>query len=190
MLLNKNKNGFVLMEAIVVIVVITVSLITLFASYNKILTKVKKENKYDTSEYLYKTYYIREYLRDCGIANSDVYSLGSDKSNGTSLIDYTTKECNSFSIGNTFLNYGVKRIYILTDINGDYTAKNLKYFDAYMIDYIRKLDVDDNATLIVAEYSKISRDSKYNLVKLYEYDPGNTINDIYLEETYIASLEW
>ena len=50
MLLNKNKKGFVLMEAIVVIVVIVVALMTLFASYNKILTKVKKENKYDTYE--------------------------------------------------------------------------------------------------------------------------------------------
>lgn len=185
MLLNKNKNGFVLMEAIVVIVVITVSLITLFASYNKILTKVKKENKYDTSEYLYKTYYIREYLRTCGIANSGVYSLGGEKSNGSSdnLINYSGVTCNYDEVGSTFKNFGVKRIYLLTDINGDNTVKKLKNFDAYMIDYIRKLDVDDAATLIVVEYNKISRDSKYNPIKLYE-------SDIYLEETYIASLGW
>ena len=33
------RNGFVLMETIIVIVVISVALLTIFASYNKILTK-------------------------------------------------------------------------------------------------------------------------------------------------------
>ena len=50
------------METIVVIVVISVALLSLFASYNKILSKVKSENKYDTSEYIYMTYYIKKDL--------------------------------------------------------------------------------------------------------------------------------
>ena len=58
-----NKKGFVLMETIVVIVVISVALLTLFSSYNKILTKVQSENKNDNPEYLYMTYYVKEYLK-------------------------------------------------------------------------------------------------------------------------------
>ena len=37
------KKGFVLMETIVVIVVISVALLTIFSSYNKILSKVKEK---------------------------------------------------------------------------------------------------------------------------------------------------
>ena len=67
----KNK-GFVLMETIVVIVVISVALVTVFASYNKILSKLKTENKYDTSEYIYMTNYIKENLEDT-ISPDDIY---------------------------------------------------------------------------------------------------------------------
>ena len=56
-----NKKGFVLMETIVVIVVVSVALLTIFSSYYKILSKIKSENKYDTSEYIYITKYIKEY---------------------------------------------------------------------------------------------------------------------------------
>ena len=187
----KNK-GFVLMEAFVVIVVISISLLTLFASYNKILSKLKEENKYDLTEYLYKTYYIREHLRDSSKCNSvTVYSIG-DPSVTVSPKNYLNQGCSSSSnyVSNKFSSFGVKRVYILDNINGTQTNDNLKHFDAYMIDYIRQLDVDDNQSLIIVEYSKTARDINYNPLKLYEYDPTNSIDDINLEETYIASLEW
>ena len=66
-----NKKAFVLMETIVVIVVISIALLTIFASYSKILTKVKTENKYDTSEYIYMTNYIKKYLEDEGCVDDD-----------------------------------------------------------------------------------------------------------------------
>lgn len=169
LLKDKKKKGFVLIETIVVIVVISVSLLTLFASYNKILTKVKEENKYDLSEHLYMTNYIREYLKDSKTITP--YELGSSNDGPTNYVDAT------FSI------FGVKSIYIISDINGSETNKNLQYFDAYLIDYIKKLDVDDNTALIVVEYAKTSRDVNYNTIKLYG-------TKIALEETYIASLEW
>lgn len=173
------KKGFVLMEAIVVIVVISVALLTLFASYNKILGKLKEENKFDLSEYLYKTYYIKNYLNKYGCV-SDVYSLGDGSGN---LKDYNSSTCEGILINNFFSSFNVKKIYILKNINGTDTEENLKNFDAYMIDYIKQLDVDDNASLIIVEYSKTVRDSNYNPVKLYGTETK-------LTETYIASLEW
>ena len=53
------KNGFVLIETIVVIVVVSIALLTLFSSYYKILNTMNKESKYDNPEYLYMTYYIK-----------------------------------------------------------------------------------------------------------------------------------
>ena len=175
-----NKKAFVLMEAIVVIVVISVALLTLFASYNKILGKVRSENKYDLSEYLYKTYYIKQCLMK---KSSSIipYRIG-DSSPGTLKNYYGEyEECKK-----TNEMYNVKNVYIITNINGSNSEENLKNFDAYMIDYIKQLDVDDNASLIIVEYYKHSRNNKYDEVKLY----GTISDPIYLSETYIASLEW
>lgn len=177
----KNK-GFVLMETIIVIVVISVALLTIFSSYNKILTKVKAENKYDTSEYIYMTEYIKGYLKDCS-SSLTVYGMGTNETitkNKTLNNYYTDTSCKVNSVkGSSHLN--IKKIYLLQYIN-DVNNDDLKKFDAYMIDYIRKLDVGNNDKLIVVEYDRPSlktdgtqkTDSK-----------GNA-----LYETYIASLEW
>lgn len=182
-MLKNKKKGFVLMEAIVVIVVISVALITLFTSYNKILSKVNEENKYDLSEYLYKTYYIREYLRTNITGEDKIFDIG-NANNSDNLINYSTELYNGISVLTTFSSYEIKNIYILTNLNGEKTNENLRYFDAYMIDYIRQLDVDDKDTLIIVEYSKLARDMKYNTLKIYNS------TDKELVETYIASLEW
>ena len=158
------------METIVVIVVISIALLTIFSSYNKILSKVRTENKYDTSEYLYMTEYIKKYLKE---------------------VDPTTIIVNKVS-DSTINNFNVEKIYILKCLNGD--DKNLcvnnkgfsgneTKFDAYMIDYIRKLDVRDKDELIIVEYKKEARiEGTYDLKK--------DTKDKQLYETYIASLEW
>ena len=152
------------METIIVIVVISVELLTIFASYNKILTKVKTENKYDTSEYIYMTYHIKESLND---------SIEAQKiDEASTLTNY--KE----TIHNIF---GVEKIYILTNL--DKFVNNEKKVDAYMIDYIRKLDVRNNDELIIVEYKKPVMDPIN-----YEQKKDSNGNELY--ETYIASLEW
>ena len=59
-----------------------------------------------------------------------------------------------------------------------------KKFDAYMIDYIKKLDVADSTNLIIVEYKKEAKDVDYNTIRPY----NDTTRKF--EETYIASLEW
>ena len=166
----KNK-GFVLMETIVVIVVISVALLTIFSSYNKILSKVKSENKYDTSEYIYMTKYIKDNLKSiCNLATINVNDI-----NNTIITNYAT--CNG---GSKFSIFDVEKIYILTNLNT--AGTNAYKLDAYMIDYIRKLDVGDNEQLIIVEYKRPT-------VKT-SYESKTDTNDIPLYETYIASLEW
>ncbi len=167
------KKGFVLMETIVVIVVISVALLTIFSSYNKILSKVKKENKYDTSEYIYMTNYIKKYLKDNNCINKaqDINSYITDFYN-SNVCDIEAKNI-----------FGIEKIYVVTNLNKFGTNNNAKKFDAYMIDYIRKLDVSDKDELIIVEYKRPVKN--YNYTDKKEY---GTENKLY--ETYISSLEW
>ena len=186
------KKGFVLMETIVVIVVISVALLTIFSSYNKILSKVKKENKYDTSEYIYMTNYIKRYLKDKitkeGITIS-VTDICKDNGDGKCIIftDYELSEKLDPKVKEL---YDIEKIYILTNLNkfdkemvSPNNKKNSSFFDAYMIDYIRKLDVSDKDKLIIVEYKRPAKN--YNYTDKKEY---GTENKLY--ETYISSLEW
>lgn len=211
-----NKKGFVLMETIVVIVVISVALLTIFASYSKILTKVKTENKYDTSEYIYMTKYVRDYLKDTfNIINVTSIDIFPCSLNAEGKIN----ECSSLPEIKNYYNYikgktntidifNVKGVYILSDINnfntlidqngngekesGDYN--NAELFNANMIDYIRKLDVGDNDTILVVEFDRTALDNQGNPIyttSCPKDGKDSEDNDcLPLTETYIASLEW
>ena len=198
----KNK-GFVLMETIIVIVVITVSLVTIFFSYNKILTKVKEENKYDTSDYIYITHYIKNFLKNAMSDNISAFfgcRITDDTDTCVQSINNNIKNYYQVPNGGIPQNfypliarlraignlYGVKKIYIITGF--DSFSNNETKFDAYMIDYIRKLDVKDDDKLIIVEYKKLVRDTNYNPLQM-ETD-NNSITDKNLYETYISSLEW
>lgn len=178
----RNK-GFVLMETIIVIVVVSVALLTIFSSYNKILRKVKSENKYDTSEYIYMTKYIKENLNT--LCNKTI--TANDITYETITNYYDDSVCPNIKKLDIF---GVKRIYVLTKINGlgeyiekkDGLGNHINIFDAYMIDYLKKLDVDDNDKLIVVEYKRPA-------LKTNGEQKSDT-NGKELNETYIASLEW
>ena len=189
------KKGFVLMETIVVIVVISVALLTIFSSYNKILSKVKKENKYDTSEYIYMTNYIKKYLKDkittngLNISVTDICgeSVSGDCTDNFTSSDYELSGKLDLKVKEL---YDVEKIYILKNLNkfdkemvSPNNKKNSSFFDAYMIDYIRKLDVSDKDELIIVEYKRPAKNNDYSEKKEY-----GTENKLY--ETYISSLEW
>ena len=163
-----NKKGFVLMETIAVIVVLTFALVTIFTSYNKILSKVRTENKYDTSEYLYITKYIKKYIKDnypslsANSVNNPTNNIGKIPTNAKNL-------------------YGVEKIYILK--NMDNFGGNETKFDAYMIDYLKKLDVRSKDELIIVEFKKTAKEDGTISEK-------KDSKDNILYETYIASLEW
>lgn len=182
-----NKKGFVLMETIVVIVVVSVALLTIFSSYNKILSKLRTENKYDTSEYIYMTKYIKDYMQDRGI-RFEVGDLCSELS-GEICKNKNIKDLSLDSkIDNKIITlYNIEKIYLLTNINKfdvkmEENKKNSSLFDAYMIDYIKKLDVRNQDKLLIVEYKRVVKNTDNKEVKDIQ---GNT-----LYETYISSLEW
>ena len=170
-----NKKGFVLMETIVVIVVVSVALLTIFSSYNKILSKLRTENKYDTSEYIYMT----KYIKDSMDTNTDVQDIVT-KNN---ITNYTNSNLNSL--------YGVEKIYLLTNLNN--FGGNETKVDAYMIDYIKKLDVRDQDKLLIVEYKRVVKDTNNEDIRMAtcSEDMKNADGKCpILYETYISSLEW
>lgn len=167
-----NKKGFVLMETIVVIVVVSVALLTIFSSYNKILSKLRTENKYDTSEYIYITKYIKDYMQN----NQSALGINVDDISAN-ITNYLSKISNSNNLKSL---YGVEKIYLLTNLN-NFGGKEDKV-DAYMIDYIKKLDVKNEDKLLIVEYKRSAKDTGNEEVK-------DTQGNI-LYETYISSLEW
>lgn len=167
-----NKKGFVLMETIVVIVVVSVALLTIFSSYNKILSKLRTENKYDTSEYIYITKYIKDYMQknqsSLGINVDDI---------SANITNYLSKISNSNNLKSL---YGVEKIYLLTNLNN--FGGNEYKVDAYMIDYIKKLDVRNQDKLLIVEYKRLVKNTDNKIIK------DSQGKELY--ETYISSLEW
>ena len=170
-----NKKGFVLMETIVVIVVVSVALLTIFSSYNKILSKLRTENKYDTSEYIYMTKYIKDSMN----ADTEVQDIVTENN----ITNYTNSNLKSL--------YGVEKIYLLTNLNN--FGGNETNVDAYMIDYIKKLDVRNQDKLLIVEYKRVVKDTNNEDIRMAtcREDMKNADGKCpILYETYIASLEW
>jgi len=175
------------METIIVIVVVSVALLTLFSSYNKILSKVKTDNTYDNPEYVYMTHYIKNKLS----VDSLVFDMNKEVSINNPLNEYSsllsTAETSTFNI---------KKVYLVTNVGKELMTTNLKYFDAYMIDYLKNLDVNTYDKLIIVEYSKLEKDESFVDKKIYcseirsnnKYCSDSNENNLY--KTYIASIKW
>lgn len=176
-----NKKGFVLMETIVVIVVVSVALLTIFSSYNKILSKLRTENKYDTSEYIYITKYIKDYMQN----NQSTLGINVNK-----ISDNITNYINVINNNNLNLLYGVEKIYLLTNLNN--FGGNETKVDAYMIDYIKKLDVRNQDKLLIIEYKRPAKDTNNEDIRMATCSDDMKVDEKcpILYETYISSLEW
>ena len=78
----KKKNGFVLVETLIVVLLLTTTLMSLYASFAYIVSKTKERNNNDTIDTLYKTYYVKD-LMDVAYASS-----GTSESYSNSFLYY------------------------------------------------------------------------------------------------------
>ena len=134
-----NNKGFVFIETIIVICVLTISLMSLYANYNKIISNTKELNTFDTTEYNYKTYFLKKKYM------SDSYFTVS-----------TNPPCKSIS--NPFAldasDTSTIKICKLTDVSS-YPEDKLKKLDAYIIDYLNSKDFNiNNYNIFLVEYKK------------------------------------
>ena len=146
----KKQNGFIFMETIVVVSVLSITLLLLFTSYSYILRKARERNVFDTSDTIYKTFYIERLLVN-NANNSSIQNMSDFiKSSGLCTVfsggricDFTNNPSNPsvLALKNSF---GLEKIYYLKP-SEIYNNNNLLLeYDATTIDYIRKLGNNSN----------------------------------------------
>lgn len=62
--MKKNKKGFIFIETIVVVAVLTISLLMVYATYSSMIMKEKTRIKYNDSIYMYRTYYLTRFFKN------------------------------------------------------------------------------------------------------------------------------
>lgn len=164
----RNNKGFVLMETIIVMSVLSVALMTLYSSYVKIMANSKAKNFYDTPETLYiaeavsrAQLYNKGYLasniednpdkKATIIKNDSVYKITCYNAIET----YNKKAtCSTISSLMAYQSSGLKRMYDAFNIEAIYVVdalefKNLsedkfksvlQFFDGSTIGYLKSID--------------------------------------------------
>lgn len=164
----RNNKGFVLMETIIVMSVLSLALMTLYSSYVKIMANTKAKNFYDTPEALYiaeavsrAQLYNEGYLTSNSENNSDKKATIIKNGSAYKIICYNAIEtynkkatCSTTSNLMAYQSSGLKRMYDAFNIEAIYVVdalefKNLsedkfksvlQFFDGSTIGYLKSID--------------------------------------------------
>ena len=178
----RKKNGFVFMETIVVISVLSITLMLLFGSYSYILRKSRSKNTFDTSETVYKTYYVRSlienYKKEHNRTGNSVEVYANDHLNQKG--ECTKQTYGSYysficDLSNDNYNGYLKQIKIAFEVDKFYylnpkqivnNAKEnewLNRFDATTIDYIRSISASFDKYILIVKYKKHYSNGSYEV---------------------------
>ena len=86
-----NKKGFVFVETIITIVFLAAALLILYTSYRSAITEEREKVYYDDIGYLYRNYYIADYL----INKSDIYQKKNSQFNEKYIMEVTEENVNN-----------------------------------------------------------------------------------------------
>ena len=134
----RKKNGFVLIETLIVVLLLTVTLMSLYSSFAYLVNKSKERNNHDSIETIYKTYYVKSLI-------DATYATAATSQFKESFRYYAS----AYSTNETGLNPICKAY--------DYTGKKLSYAN-----YINKYDTSDKtASFIVCSYDEYKTIATY-----------------------------
>lgn len=94
----KKQNGFVLVETLIVVLLLTVTLMSLYSTFSSIMLKTRAKSKNDTIDTIYKTYFVKDLL-------DNLYYNAETKENYVDSFSYyasiyNTGLCKAFSYDN------------------------------------------------------------------------------------------
>lgn len=101
----KNK-GFVFVETIVVIVILTVGLVMIYSSFSSVLTNDKRRATYNDVAYIYRTFYIEDFITSL---NLEDYIQEFFVRSGSKIVEFNCDNDLLYKIDNNTLNTGVQR---------------------------------------------------------------------------------
>ena len=109
------KRGFALLETIIVITFVLVSLLLLYKTVGNMYQNTQENLIYDNVSDIYKTYYLKEYLRTNNLIKDDnVYTC--------SNLDISN--CNEL-----FKELNLNKIYIINEVKDNFNDSIKKYFN-------------------------------------------------------------
>lgn len=178
------KNGFVFVETIIAIVVLTSSLLLLYSTFNKILQLEKTRVNYDDIAYIYRTWNIKKELNELDML-SVLKNITGNKQNyfltiGVDSEDlFKEKETEKTFISNLLNDYEVNQMLILKENKIDnikectlecslnrncneYENCNNLYTNVNegLINYLDTLYIDVSCTyVLVVEYNSCNNDN-------------------------------
>lgn len=176
----RKQNGFVFMETIVVISVLSITLMLLFGSYSYILRKSRSKNTFDTTETMYKTYYVKQvmdnYKREHNLTGNSVQAyinahvggecVAQSYSAGTSYIcDLSSDSYNGY-LEQVKKAFEVDKIYYLNPkkiVNSTDQNAWLNRFDATTIDYVRSISASFDSDILIVKFKKYYSDGSYEV---------------------------
>ncbi len=170
----KNKRGFVFIETIITVVVLSTSLLYLYSSYSNIIHNEEARLYYDDPAYIYRTNYVRKFLesytnieeiKTYALTNSYIVTIGP-------LFDNMFNEIMSLnnmqaSMENMFNNFNINQMLLVDSamlnecsVNSEdekcvSSTSNLSY---NMNNYLRTLNSTDYEYYLVVEYSEYLSD--------------------------------
>ncbi len=174
--MNKDrvKNGFVLIETIIAVIILMVSFLTLFNMYNKIYRKLDSRYEYDNITFIYKAGNVKKALDNYSNFKSVYENLVSDSKLITNIgiessaLTFTNKE----SYMKVLDTLKVSNVYLIKNINTykkeclyNYSQPKCNYisFDNNMSDYLRSInDKDLKYILLIETRLKENGDNCYN----------------------------
>ena len=101
--MNLKNKGFVFIETIVTVLVLSTSLLYLYNSYNNIIDKEETRVYYDDVAYIYKTNYIKKFLEESLKIDEEIN--GADKYKIIAREFIGNKSYNNLELGITKENY-------------------------------------------------------------------------------------
>lgn len=153
-----NKKGFVFLETLVVIVVLSVSILGIFTIYNTVNSNIDERKYYDSIGDIYKAYVIKDMVNLNNLTSEDVIKITKD--NCTS---YLSNNCinviGTLEIDSIYIN----NISIEKLINGtnQYVPNSLKL-------YMKTIyDNNDNNKYIIVSFNKLNN-KYYSSLPLYK----------------------
>ena len=165
----KNK-GFIFIETIITVVVLSTSLLYLYSSYNNVIHNEEDRLYYDDIAYIYKTNYIREFL----VSNTNIELVKSKAFENTYVImigssfeglfdDSQTANGMKTSFENIIGGFNVNQIYFvdsdyIDECSGNETSGKCKVaitdLSYNMNQYLKSLNESESDFYLVVEYAE------------------------------------
>lgn len=126
------KNGFVFVETIVVIAVLATALLVIYGTFTTILTNEKERIYYDDPIYLYRTYYILDFLESYNVTSFIETKLSPENTTDSEklLVEFSCKEPTVIKQGSP-IGYYCEKIINAGNFNVEHIY--FTYFDTYPI---------------------------------------------------------